>query len=224
MHSGSECSAWINVKDHFVLVLFLHFFPGGNDQDIVHIELMEKFLPVVDPVLVLSLGFGDGALADVHVSAHFLQNAAHSFQNRLHLCILLQIEIQIGNSVICRIFWHNIHKHLLLICLSKRLLVLNLNPLHAYVCKCGNDHILRLCFGFNRKAIPLHIHSPILIVFINLGKAIPVIKSVILFSGQISLPPSYAAALSGRISRKTLPAPEPEPHPQYNAVSEPVWI
>ena len=55
MHTGTKGCTRIDVKDHFVLVFFCDFFPGRNDQNIIYIKLMEKFLPVIDPVLVLCL-------------------------------------------------------------------------------------------------------------------------------------------------------------------------
>ena len=47
----------IDMHDHLAFIFRLYFFPGRNDQDIIHIELVKIFFPVIDPVLVLCLGF-----------------------------------------------------------------------------------------------------------------------------------------------------------------------
>ncbi len=111
------------MEDHLVLIFCLHFFPGRYDQNVVYIELMEVLFPVIDPVFVLCLGFCDGTFADIHVSAYFFKDSTYFLENRRSFCVLFQIKIQIGDSIIRWTFRHNIHKHLLFICLGKRLFV-----------------------------------------------------------------------------------------------------
>ena len=42
MHTGSEGGSRINMNQIILfLILRLYLFPGGNDQDIIHIKLME---------------------------------------------------------------------------------------------------------------------------------------------------------------------------------------
>ena len=55
MHTGAKGRTRINMNNHLVLILSLYFLPGRNDQNIIHIKLMEILLPVVDPVLILGL-------------------------------------------------------------------------------------------------------------------------------------------------------------------------
>ena len=164
VHTSSKSCTWINVKDHLIFIFFLHFFPGWNNKNVIYIELMEIFLPVIDPVFVLCLGFCDGAFADIHVSAYFFKDSTYSLENRRSFCVLFQIKIQIGDSIICWTFRHNIHKHLLFICLGKRLFVLNLYALNSNICKGRDDNVFCFCFCFDGKAIPLHTISPIFLL------------------------------------------------------------
>ena len=71
MHARSERGSRVNMDDHAVPVFLLYFLPGGNDQNIIHVKLFEILFPVVDPVLVLCLGCGDGTLTDIHEIAEF---------------------------------------------------------------------------------------------------------------------------------------------------------
>ena len=157
VHTGSKCCTRVNVKDHFVLIFFFDFFPGWNDQDIIYIELMEKFFPVVDPVLIFCLGFFDRAFSDVHESTQFFQCVSYITKNALLVGIFFQIKIQICDPVICRSFRHDINEHLSFIFFCERLMVLDLSTLYADLCQCADDHVLCFCFCFNGKTIPLHI-------------------------------------------------------------------
>ena len=56
MHTGAKGRTRINMNNHLVLILRLYLLPGRNDQNIIHIKLMEILLPVVNPVLILGLG------------------------------------------------------------------------------------------------------------------------------------------------------------------------
>ena len=141
VHTGSKCCTRVNVKDHFVLIFFFDFFPGWNDQDIIYIELMEKFFPVVDPVLIFCLGFFDRAFSDVHESTQFFQCVSYITKNALLVGIFFQIKIQICDPVICRSVWKNIDKHLLFVLLRQRYFIFNLYAFHAGFCQCGDHDI-----------------------------------------------------------------------------------
>ena len=62
-----------------------------------------------------------------------------------------------GNPVILRSIRHNVNKHLCLVFLCQRLVILDLSTLYADLCQCADDHVLCFCFCFNGKTIPLHI-------------------------------------------------------------------
>ena len=90
VHTSSKSCTWINVKDHLIFIFFLHFFPGWNNKNVIYIELMEIFLPVIDPVFVLCLGFCDGTFADIHVSAYFFKDSTYFLENRCSFCVLFR--------------------------------------------------------------------------------------------------------------------------------------
>ena len=66
MLPGAKSRAWIDLDQQLVLMSFRHILPGGLDQDIIHRKRFEILLPVVDPVLILRLGYGYGALSHIH--------------------------------------------------------------------------------------------------------------------------------------------------------------
>ena len=74
MHTGTKRRARINMNDHLILIFRFYFFPGRDDQDIVHIKLMKILFPVVDPVLVFGLGFCDRSLSDIHKHTKLFQS------------------------------------------------------------------------------------------------------------------------------------------------------
>ena len=92
VHAGSERGSRIDVKDHLVLIFRLHFLPGGDDQNIVHIKLMEIFLPVIDPVFIFRTGFLNASLSDIHKGTQFFQSVPYIFQDFLFIRVLFQIE------------------------------------------------------------------------------------------------------------------------------------
>ena len=157
MHTGSECSPRINMKNHLVLVFFFYLFPGWNDQNIVHIELMEKLFPVVNPVFVLSLGFFNRRLTDIHKGTKFFQCISDITKNGFFICIFFKIKIQISNAVIRRSFRHDVNKHLCFIFFGQWLVILNLHTFHTDFCKSTDDHVFCFCFCLNGKTIPFHI-------------------------------------------------------------------
>ena len=157
MHSCTKGSSWINVEDHLVLIFCLHFFPGRYDQNVVYIELMEVLFPVIDPVLVLCLGFCDGCLSDIHKASQILQCSLHIFQDCLGIRILFQIEVQICDPVICWSFRHDIHEHLRFVLISQRLFILDFHTFNSHLGKCTDHNILCLCFCLKCKTVPFHI-------------------------------------------------------------------
>ena len=142
MHSGPESSARIDVDNHLPLILRFHLLPGRNNQDIIHIELMEILLPVVDPIYVLSLGFLNSTWTQIHKFPHpgkFLQNLG---KNSVLILPFFQIEIDKCRPIIRYCLRKNIDKHLLLFLLCKRNLVLNLHSLDSKVRKNTANNIL----------------------------------------------------------------------------------
>ena len=144
MHTGAKGRTRINMNNHLVLILSLYFLPGRNDQNIIHIKLVEILFPVVDPVLILGLSALNRAFTQIHKAAVCLQLLIHAGQDCLRVRILLQIKAKVGDPVICRTVRQNVYKHLLLVRLRKRHLVLDLHTLDSGVRQCGDDDILRI--------------------------------------------------------------------------------
>ena len=92
MHSCTKCCTWINMDHHLIFIRRLHIFPGWNNQNIIHIELMKILLPVIHPVYILCLGFFNLAGSDIYISRHLLQFFLHICQNFLFVLILFQIK------------------------------------------------------------------------------------------------------------------------------------
>ena len=175
MHSCTKGSSRINVEDHLVLIFCLHFFPGRYDQNVVYIELMEVLFPVIDPVLVLCLGFCDGCLSDIHKASQILQCSLHIFQDCLGIRILFQIEVQICDPVICWSLRHDIHKHLCLILIGQWLLILDFHTFNSHLGKCTDHNILCLCFCLKCKTVPFHLLY-LLMLYTHLWIFIPVCR------------------------------------------------
>ena len=148
MHPRAERGSRINMDDQLVLVLRLYILPGRDDQDIIHIELMEILLPVIYPVHILCLRFFDQALAYIHIGGHFLKLPAHVREDLLLIFLRLQIKAQISHPVVCFHLREDIHKHLLLVRLGKGDLILDLHPLYPQIHEHAADDILCLCRCF----------------------------------------------------------------------------
>ena len=137
MHTGSEGSARIDMNDHFVFVFFFYFFPGRNDQDIIHIKLFEIFFPVVDPVNVFRLVNCDTSFSDLaehpqrfqfffHLGKNLFFGLFFSIYRKSSVFCLFHKKTQISDSIVFRSIRQNIHKHLLLFHCSQRYFVFNL--------------------------------------------------------------------------------------------------
>jgi len=156
VHTGSEGCARINMDDHLVFVLFLHFFPGRNDQNVVHIELLEIRLPVIDPVLVLCLGLCDRTFSQIQKFLQFIQRFFHIRQDLFLVVLRLQIEVQISHAVVLGHIRQDIHEHLLLVIFRQRLPVLNLHALDAGLRQRSNDDVFHFRTGLQGKFVPFH--------------------------------------------------------------------
>ena len=100
VHTSSKSCTWINVKDHLIFIFFLHFFPGWNNKNVIYIELMEIFLPVIDPVFV---SVWDSVMVPSPISMYprtSSRTARTLSRTRRSFCVLFQIKIQIGDSII----------------------------------------------------------------------------------------------------------------------------
>ena len=210
MHTGSKSSTRINVKDHFILIFCLYFFPGRYDQDIIYIELMEILFPVVDPVLIFCLGFFDGSFSDVHKISQVVQCFTDIFEDCFFICIFFQIEVQIGNAIIRRSLRHNVYKHLCFIFFCQRLLVLNFHTFNSNFSKCADHDIFGFCFRFYCKTVPLHRLFSISFYFLTF-----------LFS-QKNSGKRGDGFLYCKISMQVPQVPRLQWHPPDNAVSVPV--
>ena len=115
MHTRAKSGARVNMDHRAALILRSDLLPGRNDQQIVHVKLLEILLPVVDPVLILCLRRRNAGLSDIHELAQLLQRLLHPGKDRIHVRILLQIKVQVSNAVIVRRIRQNVHKHLLLV-------------------------------------------------------------------------------------------------------------
>ena len=161
MHTGTKCRTRIDVENHLVLILRLYLFPWWNHEQIINIELMEKLLPVIDPVNILRLRNHDGSLTDIHKVAKVIQltcDICHHLicVNRIFIA-LLNKKAQIRNTIILRSVRQDIHEHLLLLKRRQRYLVLDLCTLKTNVIECTDDDILCIRNRFYGKFLPLHI-------------------------------------------------------------------
>ena len=141
MHTGTKRRARINMNDHLILIFRFYFFPGRDDQDIIHIKLMKILFPVVDPVLVFGLGFCDRSLSDIHKHTKLFQSIFYICKQLFFIFFLIQVKVQISDPVICRSVWKNIDKHLLFVLLRQRYFIFNLYAFHAGFCQCGDHDI-----------------------------------------------------------------------------------
>ena len=118
---------------------------------------MEELFPVVNPVLVLSLGCLNGSFSDIHAPARdFLQALSYLVQHFLLIRIRLQIKADIGHAVVRRSLRQNIHEHLLLFSLGQGNLVLDLNSLDSHILHHTADEIFCLRPGLQCVFIPFH--------------------------------------------------------------------
>ena len=145
MHARAKCSTRIDVDHKFVAVFRLNILPGWNDQDIIHIELMEILLPVVHPVDVLCLGLLYDAFSHIHIGRHLLQFSSDIAENLFFIRFHFQIKVQVCHSVICFPLGENIYKHLLFVRLRQRNLIHDLHSLDSQVHQHAADNIFRLC-------------------------------------------------------------------------------
>ena len=63
MLSRAKGRTRIDLNQELVLMLLRNLLPGWLDQDIVYGKRFKILLPVINPVLILRLAFGDGALS-----------------------------------------------------------------------------------------------------------------------------------------------------------------
>ena len=156
MHSRSERRARIDMDDHLILIFRFDIFPGRDDQNVVHIELMKILFPVIHPVNIFCLRFFDRALSYIHIRGHFLQFFSYVGKDRLLVLIFLKIKTEICHSVVRPDLGQNIYKHLLLVRLSERDTVLDLHSLYSQIHQHAADDILRFCRRFQTESVPFH--------------------------------------------------------------------
>ena len=144
------------MKDQLVLILRTYLLPGRHDQDIVHIELVEIFLPVVDPVFVLGFGDFDRPLPDIHKFPQAVQRFPHLGKDLIGIILFIHIEIQDRTPVVFRRIRHDIHEHLRLVLLRKRHSVLDLNTFDPQLRQGIAHHFLRFSGRSDRKPVPSH--------------------------------------------------------------------
>ena len=130
MSPRPERRSRVDVDDQPVLVLFLHLLPRRNDKDIVNVKLVEILFPVIHPVHILCLGFFDGTFAHIQIRAHLFQFLSYIHQDTSLILLFPKIKGQVCLAVILRQIRQDVHKHLLLILLCQRHLVLNLDALN----------------------------------------------------------------------------------------------
>ena len=170
MHARTECRSRIDMKDHLIPVLFLHFFPGRNHQYVVNIKLVEIFLPVIDPVDILRLVHRYRTLADIHKRAQVFQFLFHLPENlfrrnafSVHLqhsaVFFFHKKAKVCNAVVFLRFRQNVHKHLLLFRRRQRNLILDLRALQPDIIQCADNNILRFRQRFDFKFYPFHERS-----------------------------------------------------------------
>ena len=157
MHTRSKGCARIDMDDHFIPVFRLYFLPGRDDQNVVHIELFEILFPVVDPVLILRLGFCKRAGAQIGKRLQFFQRLFDFHHHRRDIIILIEIKTYLRHALIRRKLRQNVDEHSLRLFLGQRDIILNLNALDAEFIQCVADEIHRLCGGRQRKFLPFHV-------------------------------------------------------------------
>ena len=57
MHAGTKRGTRIDLDEQLVLVLLRDGLPGWLDEDVIYGKRFEVLFPVVDPVLILRLGY-----------------------------------------------------------------------------------------------------------------------------------------------------------------------
>ena len=156
MHAGPECGARIDVKDLLAPVLFLHLFPGGDDQYVIYRKLVKILFPVIDPVLVLRLRALYGAGADVGELPQGGKFLFHSGKNSIRVLVFVQIEAEVGCPVIGSCRQRDIHEHLLQVFLRQGNIILDLGAFHACVCQRADHYVFSLCCRLQPELRPLH--------------------------------------------------------------------
>ena len=162
VHPGSKGGAGIDLHQQLVLVLLGNGLPGGLDQNVVHGEGLEILLPVVDPVLVLGLGGGDGALSQIREHGQLVQTFLHLFHQLLNVAVVVHVEAHLCHALVRRQLRQNVDEHSLGLPLRERHVVLNLHALDADVVQHAADQIDRLGGGSKCKFFPFHnLSSPV---------------------------------------------------------------
>ena len=101
------------MKHHPRAVAIFHLLPGWNNQDIVHLEFMKIFLPVVDPVNILRLPFFYRAGSDLSVLTKIIQPFSDRSEDARGILVLIKVEIKVGCPVVLPGRKWDINKHLL---------------------------------------------------------------------------------------------------------------
>ena len=156
MHTGAKRSARIDVYNHLILIFRLHILPGRDDQNIIYVELMEIFLPVIDPVHIFRLRLLNRSASHLDIRTHILKFSANLCKYRFLVILFFQIEADIGNSVIHAGLRKNIHKHLLFFSLTHRNIIFDLNALDSQIHEHTADKILRFRRCLYSEFIPFH--------------------------------------------------------------------
>ena len=178
MHPRPEGRTRINMKDHLVLIRFLHLFPGRDNKEIINIKLVKILLPVIDPVDILRLVHGNASFSDVAEYPQLLQLPAHIFHDGLLvrlfavyqkmpvLCFLHE-KAEPRNPVILRPIGQDVHEHLLLFRGCQRHLILDLRPFQANIIKGADNYVLRIRYCFYPEFFPFHIICSLQVFFIH---------------------------------------------------------
>ena len=157
MHARTKRRTRIDLNQQLVLVLLRHCLPGRLDKDVIDRKRFEILFPVVDPVLILRLGFCKRAGAQIGKRLQFFQRLFDFRHHRRDIIILIEIKTYLRHALIRRKLRQNVDEHSLRLFLGQRDIVLNLNALDAEFIQCVADEIHRLCGGRQRKFLPFHV-------------------------------------------------------------------
>ncbi len=156
MHPCAERRPRINMDDHLILILRRNLLPGRNDQHIVNGKLIKILLPVINPVHILCLGLFNLCLSHVHISPDLRKLLLYSGKHRLLIFLHIQIETDIGGSVVLPELRKDIYKHLCLLLRRKGYFILNLHSLNPKLHQTAADHVLCLRSSLDSEFIPFH--------------------------------------------------------------------
>ena len=73
MHTGPERGARVNLDEQLAFMFLWNVLPCGLNQNIVYRKRLKVLLPIINPIFVLRLRYGNGAFPHIHKQAQPVQ-------------------------------------------------------------------------------------------------------------------------------------------------------